>query len=231
MKTHGPNSHPSKDSEGHHTPHETSQSKINHFSKNQHHIILSSDVPVDEKSIAEINEKSRHIPSILELKSNFGFSKSIPPPQTNHYTHTPSYTYSPYEEQEEFVEEQRKVSYRTQPSVEIKQVNAPDLSKFTPVSGHADYIPTTYSKSPSYISPSKHNEMNEGEYFSGYNNYGNSAPPATYRIHTNNNFNGFRNSDLVISKIQKVNVKPYSTPGLRHYSTVLKSNSRSYPPR
>ncbi|KAL7050627.1 hypothetical protein ACKWTF_004155 [Chironomus riparius] len=71
VKTHGPNSHPIVDEHGHHKyVKEYSQSKINHYSKNQDTIILSSDVPQHESPIAEINEKTRHSPSILELKPN-----------------------------------------------------------------------------------------------------------------------------------------------------------------
>ncbi|CRK86226.1 CLUMA_CG000222, isoform A [Clunio marinus] len=71
VKTHGPNSHPVRDEHGHHTyVDKKSQSKINHYSKDQDTIILSSDVPRDEAHVAEINEKIRYDPSILELKPN-----------------------------------------------------------------------------------------------------------------------------------------------------------------
>ncbi|XP_070510029.1 uncharacterized protein [Chironomus tepperi] len=71
VKTHGPNDHPIVDENGHHKYlKEYSQSKINHYSKNQDTIILSSDVPQYESPVAEINEKTRHSPSILELKPN-----------------------------------------------------------------------------------------------------------------------------------------------------------------
>lgn len=89
---HGPNEHPVVDEHGHHKYLDKhSQSKINHYSKNQDTIILSSgesceslrivqcvteicwsflDVPVNEEHVAEINDKKRYNPSILELKPN-----------------------------------------------------------------------------------------------------------------------------------------------------------------
>lgn len=226
VKTHGPNSHPPIDAEGHLHHQETSQSKINHFSKNQHHIILSSDVPSHEKGIAEINEKSRHTPSILELKSNYGFTRSKPHSQHHSHSHSqshsPSYSKHVVHSEEEEVDE-RQFTYRAQPSssVDIKQVTAPDLSKFAPISPHVDYS--------QYITPSRYNEMNEGEYFSGFNQFGPNAPQAL-RLN-GNNYNGYRSADLIISKIKKVPIKPYTTPGLRHYSTYPKINSRSSPHR
>lgn len=222
MKTHGPNSHPTVDAEGHRNHQETSQSKINHFSKNQHHIILSSDVPSHEKGIAEINEKSRHTPSILELKSNYGFTRSKPHSQHHSHSHSPSFTKHAVHSEEDEVDE-RQFTYRAQPSLDIKQVAAPDLSKFAPISPHVDYS--------QYITPSRYNEMNEGEYFSGFNQFGMNSPQAL-RLN-GNNYNGYRSSDLIISKIKKVPIKPYTTPGLRHYSThpKIQINSRSSPLR
>lgn len=95
---HGPNEHPIIDEHGHHKYiDKKSQSKINHYSKNQDTIILSSgevlqnidcwsltltfcrdfqDVPIHEEHIAEINEKKRYNPSILELKPNVNVGSS-----------------------------------------------------------------------------------------------------------------------------------------------------------
>ncbi|XP_063697941.1 uncharacterized protein LOC134828880 [Culicoides brevitarsis] len=71
IKTHGPNTHPHPDGEGddnHRYDRENLQSKINHYSKEQDTIILSSDLPRKEAPIANLKDKKQPIPSLLELK-------------------------------------------------------------------------------------------------------------------------------------------------------------------
>lgn len=66
VKTHGPNIHPQ---DPHHQGDEThSQSKINHFSENQEHIILSSDLHPHKKPIIDLNTDEKEIPSLFEVK-------------------------------------------------------------------------------------------------------------------------------------------------------------------
>ncbi|KAG5679033.1 hypothetical protein PVAND_008634 [Polypedilum vanderplanki] len=87
VKTHGPNSHPVVDEHGHHKyVNKYSQSKINHYSKHQDTIILSSDVPQHESPVAEINEKIRHTPSILEVKPNVELHPHPPSHSHSHET-------------------------------------------------------------------------------------------------------------------------------------------------
>lgn len=69
VKTHGPNVHPVTDS-----PHgviaddTSSQSKINHFSENQEHIVLSSDLHPHKKPIIDLNTDEKAVPSLFEIK-------------------------------------------------------------------------------------------------------------------------------------------------------------------
>lgn len=129
VKTHGPNSHPITHDDHTIKNSKNSQSKINHFSKNQDHIILSSDIPLKEKPIAEINEKVRGTPSLLELKPNYEFK------QPEHHWR------AEIEHQTEF-----------KPRFEIKQVPAPDLSQLKPISANVDY--NKLSEQPEYFHPS-----------------------------------------------------------------------------
>lgn len=66
VKTHGPNVHPQ---DPHHHGDEThSQSKINHFSENQEHIVLSSDLHPHKKPIIDLNTDEKEVPSLFEVK-------------------------------------------------------------------------------------------------------------------------------------------------------------------
>lgn len=54
-----------------HNPHPDdthSQSKINHFSENQEHIILSSDLHPHKKPIIDLNTDEKEVPSLFEVK-------------------------------------------------------------------------------------------------------------------------------------------------------------------
>ncbi|KNC30896.1 hypothetical protein FF38_09294 [Lucilia cuprina] len=70
VKTVGANSHPVTES-----PHgaesksdDTSQSKINHYSKDQEHIVLSSDIKPIKKPIEDLTHSHPKIPSLIEFK-------------------------------------------------------------------------------------------------------------------------------------------------------------------
>lgn len=70
VKTHGPNVHPVLDSpHGAVDPDDiSSQSKINHFSKDQEHILLSSDLHPHKKPIIDLNKDEKIVPSLFEIK-------------------------------------------------------------------------------------------------------------------------------------------------------------------
>ncbi|XP_031619894.1 uncharacterized protein LOC116338635 [Contarinia nasturtii] len=67
VKTHGANQHPVG---GHGvSPDDTSsQSKINHYSENQEHIVLSSDLNPHKKPIIDLNTDEKEVPSLFEVK-------------------------------------------------------------------------------------------------------------------------------------------------------------------
>ncbi|KAL5292935.1 hypothetical protein ACFFRR_011605 [Megaselia abdita] len=69
VKTHGPNSHPITPSPHSDTEHldDTSQSKINHYSEQQEHIILSHDLAPTKRPIEDLNNAHPRIPSLVEI--------------------------------------------------------------------------------------------------------------------------------------------------------------------
>lgn len=69
VKTHGPNSHPVTPSPHSDTGHldDTSQSKINHYSEQQEHIILSHDLAPTKRPISDLNNAHPRIPSLVEV--------------------------------------------------------------------------------------------------------------------------------------------------------------------
>ncbi|KAL7734391.1 hypothetical protein ACLKA6_010723 [Drosophila palustris] len=70
VKTVGANSHPITETpEGEKSPNDdTSQSKINHYSKDQEHIVLSSDIKPIKKPIEDLTHSHPRIPSLIEFK-------------------------------------------------------------------------------------------------------------------------------------------------------------------
>lgn len=69
MKTHGPNHHPVHDGHGGVSVDDmSSQSKINHYSENQEHIVLSSDLNPHKKPIIDLNTDEKEVPSLFEIK-------------------------------------------------------------------------------------------------------------------------------------------------------------------
>lgn len=102
VKTHGPNTHPFPDGDHDREDHDQLQSKINHYSREQDTLILSSDLPKNEPPIANIKDKRQPIPSLLELKP---FTELKQPKNS-------------------FFDDDFR------PSVRMKEVNPPDLSKY-----------------------------------------------------------------------------------------------------
>lgn len=135
VKTHGPNTHPHPEGEGddnHRYDRENLQSKINHYSKEQDTIILSSDLPRREPPIANLKDKKQPIPSLLELK-----------PYVE--TKLPNNNYDDEED-----------SFRP---VRIREVNAPDLSR-PQRPQHHNYNHHPYKKSD-YSHPNLNNAYNQ----------------------------------------------------------------------
>lgn len=89
VKTHGPNNHPIHDAHGVAHDDTSSQSKINHYSENQEHIVLSSDLNPHKKPIIDLNTDEKEVPSLYEIKP--GVEKYLNKnerPRWNSYTET-----------------------------------------------------------------------------------------------------------------------------------------------
>lgn len=89
VKTHGPNHHPVHDAHGVAHDDSSSQSKINHYSENQEHIVLSSDLNPHKKPIIDLNTDEKEVPSLYEIKP--GVEKYLNKnerPRWNAYTET-----------------------------------------------------------------------------------------------------------------------------------------------
>ncbi|KAJ6643956.1 Cuticle protein 19 [Pseudolycoriella hygida] len=120
VKTHGPNVHPiteSPHSSAYHGDDDTSsQSKINHYSKDQEHIVLSSDFN-KKQPLIDLNKSRKSVPSLIEIKPyDKGYS-----PDFHDYDKSPE-PYLKAEYEEDFQPSARK------PTITI--VEAPDLSKY-----------------------------------------------------------------------------------------------------
>ncbi|KAI8041176.1 uncharacterized protein LOC128257864 [Drosophila gunungcola] len=70
VKTVGANSHPITENpeSSNHVNDDTSQSKINHYSKDQEHIVLSSDIKPLKRPIEDLTHSHPKIPSLIEIK-------------------------------------------------------------------------------------------------------------------------------------------------------------------
>ncbi|XP_050074896.1 uncharacterized protein LOC126562427 [Anopheles maculipalpis] len=229
VKTHGPNAHPVRDHD--HQEHKThyydehhSQSKINHFSKGQDHLILSSDLPQHEKDIAEISEKKRPIPSILELKPHVNLEKPLvaykhyEPPKTiykhysydelkpHHVTVETEHSHKHYvSDSSDFFSEQVDTEKDLfKPSIRIEEVKAPDLSKLKPISPDVDFSQLSESDLGPYYTKDSFRP------FAQYTNH--VSHPVTLqkaKVH----------AIQVDTKPKKNLLKPLTTPGLKNFAT------------
>lgn len=129
----------------------SSQSKINHYSKNQEHIVLSSDFHKKD-AITDLSHVKKSIPSLIELKpyaSGTDGGAAYHRIQHHHHHHhsakatkyeEPSEKYSKkiYSENNGYEDDDNDDEFL--PSIPnksgaIKSVPAPDLSKYIPIGG------------------------------------------------------------------------------------------------
>lgn len=254
VKTHGPNVHPIEESPHHHVLDEddkSSQSKINHYSKDQDHIVLSSDLHDRKKSIIDLNKSEKSIPSLIELKpyreykghhdshhDSHHHEQYSAPIQKHQKHHSNNYKFSSadkYEYDEGF--KPMHDSYKP----EIKTVAAPDLSQHKPI-----------------VEYGNEHDFNDAE----LTQYGEFKAEAEYEVESSdgggggkyqlggtkfsNGGNSFRSTNYIASKPAasivpivlgtktQLQQKPYQTAGLKHYAKPLPKNkfySRSLPLR
>lgn len=163
VKTHGPNVHPITESTHGHPIEDdhSSQSKINHYSKDQEHILLTSDFKKKE-SIIDLNHVKKSIPSLVELKPYASHKQTYTehkPTVPHHYDHASATRYAsffkhddgdgdsggahdddgqPHEDFSAGRDGGFQPMHRDA-KIDIKMVAAPDLSRYKPVSPYVDY--------------------------------------------------------------------------------------------
>lgn len=252
VKTHGPNVHPIEESP-HQVTHgqdtKSSQSKINHYSKDQEHIVLSSDLKEKKKPLIDLNKSEKSVPSLIEIKPSKEFSS-----YTIHTGHKLQNEHSGYNDHitynkpkyypakvfdDDDYDDGFKPMHDTAP--QIKHVPAPDLSKQKPI--------TEFSKE--YSSDTELNQYG-GDFgdndFKGH--FGEFKAEAEFEVQSDHNLNhittnffkhgsnvnSLRNTDVIgsIKPVATIKRKPFQTPGLKHFSTKPLPNkffSRSLPIR
>lgn len=168
VKTHGPNVHPNDSPHGHDDT--SSQSKINHFSENQEHIVLSSDLHPHKKPIIDLNTDEKEVPSLFEIKPgvdkflnkherprwtvygesggnighiNHGFSGHRPHPPLHGWKSQEHYRNNEYDDDFQ----------PTYGRPEIKSIPAPNFSKFRQ---SEEYIVSEYGRNNPYNDYPKH---------------------------------------------------------------------------
>lgn len=200
---HGPNEHPIKDEHGHRKyVHKKSQSKINHYSKDQDTLILSSDIPVKEPHLAEVNEKTRYNPSLIELKPNVHLSEHDHHPHSHYIPH-----HGGKHQSHDFHHSEYQTS-KLRPYVEMKGFKQPLL---TPAHHLEEYEgPSSYSSS-------------SGEYFGASSSQGHSS-------HEQPQVVSYKPSPpvILVKKPAEVKKVKYITPGLKHYATLKHINRNDY---
>lgn len=260
VKTEGPNVHPIPD---HSSDPTDSQSKINHYSKDQDHIVLSSSLEHSHDAVSDLSQSKKTIPGLIELKQNVKLAEYTDyTPDYNHewkqrpvetkskFDHGPVYktlSKSVYDQEEfEDYKPQYKSEYKSEfkpitkhteykpsyksdyrspnrqasydsgfhPSVELKPqvkiVEAPDLTRQKPVYGEflKDYQKKRFSEE---------DFLNFQEAIIGSQSSKRHKP------------NGFRSTNIYSSSygnIKKGPLKPFTTPGLKHFSSKGPSHHR-----
>jgi hypothetical protein len=164
---------------------------------------LLLDVPVDEPAVAEINEKTRYNPSILELKPNIhlgtapsGHSHSHS--QNHGHSHSNSHSHSHSHSQPQSYSHSQPQSYQP--------------LKFRPTLENNDHKPSyiSHQSSPSNSpSSSSYFENNQGDVVVGTHSGGFKPSPQITK------------PKQTVIKLKKQEVKKVKliTPGLKHYAT------------
>lgn len=246
VKTHGPNVHPITESTHAHPieDDQSSQSKINHYSKDQEHILLSSDFKKKE-SIIDLNHVKKSVPSLIELKPYSEHKQSYTehkPTVPHHYEHASATRYASFfkHDDDDGAKEDDQPGgdfsaghdggfqpMHRDAKIDIKMVAAPDLSRYKPVSPYVDYAqspvePEIAQYAGSYKSEPVNNNNEEYSYNQipitypnkGSIGGGGGAGSGTHAGSLPN----YRVTDVIGTPKPKAKVKPISTPGLKHYS-------------
>lgn len=143
------------------------------------------DVPQHEEGVAEINTKTRHNPSILELKPNVVLG------YPDHSHHHPEHSHHHPEYSHHHLEHSHHQKY-------LHEISPPDLSKFYHSGGNHG----------------KYGEMNEGEYYSQSNTHESVGPyrsPSFYDPYKNSEIISSKIKKVPLKLITSPGLKHYAT--------------------
>lgn len=247
VKTEGPNVHPVPD---HSHDSTDSQSKINHYSKDQDHIVLSSSLEHHQDAVSDLSHSKKTIPGLIELKQNVKHAEYTDytpdynhewkkrPAESEKFEYGPVYktlSKSVYEQEEfedykpeykssyksefkpipkhvksEYKSPNRHTSYDSgfQPSVELKPqvkiVQAPDLTR---------QKPGVYGE---FLKDYQKKRFSEEDFLNFQEAIIESQSPKGHKSNP-----GFRSTDIFsgYGNIKKGPLKPFTTPGLKHFAT------------
>ncbi|XP_055840609.1 uncharacterized protein LOC129908258 [Episyrphus balteatus] len=235
VKTVGANSHPITDS-----PHseagkndDTSQSKINHYSKDQEHIVLSSDLSPVKKPLEDLTHSHPKVPSLVELRPQARI-KQIPMElamqemhdklkssrDEYHPTVENEYGFQPKTVPYDIDETEWKAMASSGDSLTQKKYY-PSQQNFDQNLQIEEQLPPKPKKRPELQLPKKpQNEVLHTNFIS--------SKPTVLRTyhhgeHIKNNYNN-NNGGIVKKGV-------YTTPGLKHYSTYPKQYNSKHRPQ
>jgi hypothetical protein len=186
--------------------HKKSQSKINHYSKDQDTLVLSSDLPVKEPYIAEVNEKTRHNPTLIELKPNVVPKESD---SLHHHFNKHSHSHSHHAQHDFHEMSYQPIKFR--PTYEIKGYR-PAAPAPQPHSSHQAHHLEDYEGPSSYTSSS-------AEYYPSHEH--------TSQPHVISYKPAAPAPVLLVKKPEIKKVK-YITPGLKQFATIKHINRNDY---
>ncbi|KAM7356216.1 cuticular protein 76Bc [Cochliomyia hominivorax] len=236
VKTVGANSHPITES-----PHgtesksdDTSQSKINHYSKNQEHIVLSSDIKPIKRPIEDLTHSHPKIPSLIEFKPHARIRQvpmELEPGMRERLKIAREEYYQKYVDSKE----REHIDFQPSETIFAPAENEENEWKAMVVKDNSN----DYSSHQSYgLSPGYYSQAEEYQAPSAYAHDNKNYHKQSHKINNNNHHNEFIASkpinshrhtapgsvhpDLSSNSIPFHNKKTIlpTTPGLKHYASL-----------
>lgn len=179
----------------------SSQSKINHFSKDQEHIVLSSDLQPHKKPIIDLNQDEKEVPSLYEIK----------PDADKYLNKYERPRFRDYDDQRYEYDDDFQPSYAGR--AEIKSVPPPNFAKHRPVD---DYV--EYSRNNLYDNY-KYGGGSSGDIeYDAHPNYFNRRPFQSRQ------YKDKLNDNLQYSVVSNTKPQGFFTSGLKNYSACPLNN-------
>ncbi|XP_034657102.1 uncharacterized protein LOC117894257 [Drosophila subobscura] len=231
VKTVGANSHPITEEtpEGSNQVNDdTSQSKINHYSKDQEHIVLSSDIKQQKRPIEDLTHSHPKIPSLVEIKPHArikqvpmelepGIRDRLQQARDNYYKEIAA----AHKLENEYAQKlESDYAQKLQPSYPVQEGDW----KAVIVNEPKEYRPHYTTSSPQHQHPLQSQHQHQHPYYDYYkpkevpHNYIHKASPPQQALHTSYSPSKPRQSlpEPISNHIHQKKVV-HTTPGLKHY--------------